>query len=831
MAATGKLTSLTRDWRERDVKVVLGALIVAVATVAIIALFASQLQRTLITSASAFLAADRELEAEHGRPLPADWLEEAERRGIETARKVTFSTMVFGNDQFQLVAVKAVDDGYPLRGQVEFQARADMPPEQRELLSNGPRPGEAWLNPRLLRLLDVDVGDTIEIGNLSLRVGGLLIREPDGGFNLGGLAPRVMIHTDDVAASGVVQEGSRVEFSGLFAGDDQALDNFYSWLEPRLEPAHEWTSVRDGETLSESLDRAERFLLLGGSIAVLLAAVAVAVASRQYAVGQRDTVALLKTLGVSSRRIGRLYLTRLAFWGVAGVAGGLLVALPVYGFLNSLMAELLDQPVPFRVDAAALMPALLTAVVALFAFAYPPIRRLRGVPAMRVLRSLPGEAGQQAWLDILIAVVAIFALVWWYAREITLVLALIGGLVALLGILALVSWVMVSTLRRVVGGGNAWRLALVGLYRHRRASLSQIAVFAMTLMLATTLVLVRSSLLDDWQAQLPEQAPNHFLINIAPAEVEQVDRFWQDRNRGLDTLYPMVRGRLTEINGQPVREAVSKDENVNALNRELNLTWMEQLPEDNRIIDGSWFGPGQTRGVSVESELAAQLGVSIGDVLGFTIGSDTIAEPVTSIRTVRWDSMKPNFYMAFPAGGGLEGLPATWITSFYLPEGEKSALNDFAREFPTVSLLEVDHIIERIQDIVRQVTQAIEAILALILAASLVVMAAVVSATLQDRQREGALLRTLGGRRSLLVRSTMLEFAIAGLLAGLLGVLAAEAAVWALQNRMFGGEFRWHWTVVLPVPLVSAVILALLGRWQLRPVLSVSPMLLLRRLE
>lgn len=831
MAATGKLTSVTRDWRERDVKVVLGALIIAVATVAIIALFASQLQRTLITSASSFLAADRQLEAEHGQPLPEAWYQEAERRGIETARLTTFSTMVFGGDRFQLVAVKAVNDDYPLRGQVEFQAREDADASERELISHGPRPGEVWLNPRLLRLLEVGVGDSVEIGNLELTVSGLLIREPDGGFNLGGLAPRVMMHFDDVPATGVVQDGSRVEYNGLFAGDDRALDAYYEWLEPQLEPSHEWESVRDGEALSESLDRAERFLLLGGSIAVLLAAVAVAVASRQYAVGQRDTVALLKTLGVSSRRIGTMYLVRLTVWGIVGTLGGLLVALPVYGFLNSIMADLLDQPVGFRIDIPSLAPALLTAVVALFAFAYPPIRRLRNVPAMRVLRSMPGESGQQAWGDLVIAVFAIFFLVWLYAREVSMVLALLGGLVALLGILALLGWAMMSALRRVSGGGNAWRLALVGLYRHRRASLSQIAVFAMTLMLATTLVLVRSSLLDDWQAQLPENAPNHFLINISPAEVEQVDAFWRDRGRNLDTQYPMVRGRLTEINGQPVTEAVTKEERVGALNRELNLTWMEYLPEDNTLVSGDWFAPGQTEGVSIEAELAEKLGVTVGDTLGFTIGSDVVTEPVTSVRTVQWDSMKPNFYMAFPPGGGLETMPATWITSFYLPDAEKSALNEFSKRFPTVSLLEVDHIIERIQEIVRQVIQAIEAILVLILAASLVVMAAVVSATLQDRQREGALLRTLGGRQSLLVRSTMLEFGLAGLFAGILGVMAAEAAVWALQYRMFGGEFRWHWAVVLPVPLVSALILALLGRWQLRPVLTVSPMLLLRRLE
>ena len=828
MAASKKLMSVKRDWRERDVRVVLSALIIAVATVATIALFASQLQRTLVSSASSFLAADRQLEAENGRPIPEGWMQEAEQRGLETARMVEFSTMVFGAGNFQLVSVKAVNNAYPLRGEVEYQEGAEAP---RQTVAHGPAPGEVWINPRLLRLLELELGDTLDVGNQGVIISGLLVREPDGGFNMSALAPRVMMHVDDVGATGVIQEGSRVEYVYLFAGEEALLDDYYGWLQPRLEPSHEWEGVRDGETFSRSLERAERFLLLGGSLAVMLAAVAVAVASRQYALSQRDTVALLKTLGVRSQGIGRLYLRRLALWGIVGAVGGLLVALPLYWLLSSVLGDVLERQIDYQIDPNALAPALLTALVSLFAFAYPPIRRLRNVPAMRVLRSQPGESGREAIPDLVIAVVAIFGLVWMYAREVSLVLSLLGGLALLLGTLGLLGWLMVTTLRRISGGGNAWRLALVGLYRHRRASLSQIAVFAMTLMLAATLILVRTSLLDDWQSQLPEDTPNHFLINIAPEAVDEVDAFWAERGHPLEKLYPMVRGRLTELNGKPVKEAVTKDERVGALNRELNLTWMEELPEDNGIVAGQWFTNGQTDGVSIEAELAGKLGVEVGDELGFTIGSEKITETVTSVRTVQWDSMKPNFYMAFPPGGGLEDMPATWITAFYLPADLKSQLNDFSRRFPTVSVLEIDHVIERIQEIVRQVTQAIEAILALILAAALVVMAAVVSATMQDRQREGALLRTLGGRQTLLVRSTMLEFALLGFFAGILGVAAAEGAVWALQFRMFEGEFRWHWQTILPIPLFSALVLALFGRWQLKPVLSVSPMLLLRRLE
>lgn len=828
MAIMGKGRFTGRDWRERDVRVVLVSLIIAVATVATISLFAGQLQGALVSSASSFLAADRQLDAEDGREIPDEWLAEAHNRGLDTGRMVEFSTMVFASDRFQLVSVKAVSDSYPLRGAVEIQRQADGP---REEVNSGPGPGEVWINPRLLQLLDIGIGDQLEVGRHTLRVSGLLIREPDGGFRLSALAPRIMMHAQDVPATGVVREGSRVEYVYLFAGDEQALDDYYQWLGPRLGPSQEWESIRDGETFSRSFEQAERFLMLGGSLAVLLAAVAVAVASRQYALSQRDTVALLKTLGVNSRGIGRLYLRRLAVWGALGLAGGLLLALPLSWGLTRLLEDVLERPVPFHLDPVALLPAMLTALVSLFAFAWPPIHRLRHVNAMRVLRSQLGEDGRSALPDLLVAIAGVFGLLWVYTGEPVLVLSLLAGMGLLLGTLALLGWLLVLVLRKVRGGGTAWRLALVGLYRHRRASLSQLAVFSMTLMLAVVLVLVRTSLLDDWKSRLPADAPNHFLINIAPESVDKVRNFWLQRGQPLDRLYPMVRGRLTELNGVPVKEAVSKDRKINALNRELNLTWMAEMPEDNSIVEGKWFSPGETGGVSIEAGLAQRLGVTLGDRLTFTIGSEKVTEVVTSIRTVQWDSMKPNFYMAFPPGGGLEDMPATWITSFYLPPDRKGELNDFSMQFPTISVLEVDHIIERIQQIVSQITRAIEAILMLVLAAALMVMAAVVSATLQDRQREGALLRTLGARHSLMVRTTALEFAMLGGIAGILGGLAAEAAVWVLQAQMFEGGNSWHWQVILPFPFISAVFLALLGCWQLRPVLNVSPMLLLRRLE
>lgn len=827
MSVTRKVISFSQDLRERNVKVMLMAMIIAVTAVATINAFASHLQRTLITSANAFLAADHQLNSRTNAPVPEHWYAEAINHGLQIGRMIEFGTMVSNDSQFQLVAVKAVDNAYPLRGELEWQASLDS---AREIVTSGPRPGEVWLNPRLMRLFELRPGDTLEVGAISLKVTGVIKREPDGGFRLSDLAPRVMMHIDDVASTQVIQPGSRVRHRGLFVGSAAELAAFEAWLEPQLTENYRWVDVRQSEALGESLEKAEGFLLLGGSLAVLLAVVAIAVASRQYALSQRDRVALLKTIGLTGKRIRKLYLSRLMVWGLLATVVGLVLAIPAAWLLAALTARLMDQLLQFEIDFWQLWPAILTASVALFAFAYPPIDRLKNTPAMRVFRSLPTDDKATLTKDLLLAVIVIFGLLWVYVIDIKLVLALLSAMIALVVSLVVVGAGFIRILRNFPAGKGSWRLAVIALYRHRNATLSQMSVFALTVMLAGTLVLVRSSLLADWQAQLPEEAPNHFLLNIAPETIDKVEMFFAKHDLHRSPLYPIIRGRLTEINDQPAQEvAINKEDDE--LRRELNLTIAESYPEDNKIVAGKWFSPGDTNGLSIEASLAKSLGVKVGDVLGFTVGAEKVSATITSIRSVQWDTMQPNFFIIFPPNGAIEGLPSTSLTSFYLSEQDKSLLNDFVRQFPTISVLEIDHIIERIQQIIRQVTQAVEAILVMVLLAAIAVMVAVVSATMSERQREGGLLRTLGGQQRLLVTATMLEFALIGLLAGILGVLAAEIVVWALQYRMFGGEFRWHWPVVLSLPFISAFILAILGRWQLTPVLTVSPMLLLRKLE
>lgn len=817
-----------RDLRSRQVKVMLAALLIAVTTVAGIQLFASGLQQTLMTSASEFLAADRQLRSRNSEPVAEEIYQRAESLNLRTARMTTFSTMLSHADEFQLVAVKAVTDDYPLLGELEWQSSASAQPKTS---TSGPPVGEAWLSPRLSRLLSVQPGDSVRLGEKSLKVTGLILQEPDNGLNFSALAPRLLMHHDDVAATGVIQPGSRVNHRALFAGEAEALASLKAWLTPQLQSDYRWRDVRDGDTLSGSLEKAERFLLLGGSLAVLLAVVAIAVASREYALGQRDQVALLKTLGQTGRQIARSYLSRLVIWGALASAGGLILALGFAHVLMWMASAVLDRSLEVDFRLWSVWPAVVTVMVALMLFAYPPIAQLRHTPAMRVLRSLPTTVSRSFFTQIAVAIMAVFGLLYVYVGDGLLVGALLLGLLVLTGALWLSGRLLLKLMSYCARGSGLFNMALRNMWRHRQATLSQICVFALTVMLAAILLLTRSSLLADWQAQLPEDTPNHFLLNISERSLPAVENFLEKNTLSRSDLYPIVRGRLTRINDKTVTEVLDNHAEIGALNRELSLTAAQTLPTENQIIRGKWFDQAETAGLSIESSLAERLNVGLGDKLGFQVGEQAFSEEIISIRSLEWDSLRPNFYIIFAEEGPLSSLPRTWLTAFFLPPTDKAVLDDFVREFPTISILEIDHIIEQIQNIIQQVTRAVEAILLMVLLAAMAVMVAVVSATISERQREGALMRTLGAQQKLLTRTTVTEFVLIGLIAGLFGVLAAEAVVWILQYRLFEADFRWHPEIIVSLPVITALLLAFLGRWQLQPVLSVSPMRLLRRLE
>jgi putative ABC transport system permease protein len=679
--------------------------------------------------------------------------------------------------------------------------------------------------------MNLKPGDLLEVGEIKLRVTGAVLNEPDRADTFYSFGPRVLMNVADLAATGIVQPGSRVDYRYLFAGDAVALDELGAFLKSRLTPSQRWLGLGDNQPrIGSALKRAERFLLLAGGLGVALAGIAVALAARRYSERHYDYVAILKSLGASSGRILRIYLSLLITIAVLAIVIGSLLGYGVQYLFLTIIASLLVGDVP----AATYRPLIIgaaTSLVCLLAFAIPPLLALRRIPPLRVLRADIGVS-RMVWFDASLGIAGVVGLMWWYSQDLQLTLTVLLGVVFTIVIGSLMTLLVVRWGGMIgMQAGSIWRLAMAAIRRRARANAVQVVIFALSLMMLLVLILVRSSLVEEWQGQLPEGTPNHFLTNVSPAEVDQVVASLAKANLKTDTFYAMVRGRLVVINDKVVNQSVTKEEVRDAsLDRELNLTWTDTQPVHNPLTEGKWWSKGTDEAlVSIETMLAKRLGISVGDKLTFQIGGDRLQVTVANLRTVDWDSLKPNFYMVFPEKI-LSKYPATYITAFYLPADQKSYLNDFYRQYPTITVLEMDAVIAQIRGIVQQVSLAIEVVLMLIVCCGLLVLVASLGASLDLRLRENAILRTLGASKSLIMGGLVIEFVLLGLLAGLLAAMAAEIAVFVFQTRLLEMQFEPHYWVWLFGPVAGAILIGGAGYFACRRVVLAPPIAVLRQL-
>jgi len=820
------LRLLDRDWRAGELRILAAALVIAVAASTAIGFFTDRLGRGMVNQSADFLGADLALVSP--RPVDKAWLEQARMQGLRVSESLEFASVVVSGESLQLASIRAVDDAFPLRGSLRTAPR---PFVADQTAAGIPAPGAAWAAPRLLTQLGLQAGDSVEVGARALVIRRVLTFEPGQVGDVFGVSPRLLINMADVPATGVVQPGSRLSWQILFAGNEQQLQRYRDWLQPRLGSSHRLVGVHEGRrAVGTALERAERFLGLAVMAAIALAGVAIAMAARRYSERHFDMSAMLRCLGASQRDLLQLYLVQLAVLGLlASTVGCLLGWLAQQGLLV-LLAGLLPIA-PAGTGLWPVLAGLATGLVVLAGFALPPVLRLREVPPLRVLRRdmtpLPGNA----WLVYGAAVAAIVLLMWRYTDNATLTLAALVGAAAAGLVLGLLGFFLLTLGQRLhTRVGVAWRFGLSNLWRRRATSVSQILAFGLALMAMAVIGLVRTDLLRTWESQLPADAPNHFAINILPDQVDAVRAFLGEREVEASQLYPMVRGRLTRINGEAVREAVSKDaQDDNALDRELNLTWTTQLQADNSIVAGRWWREGDAGRplVSVEEKLAERLGIGLGDELGFSVAADTFTAVVTSIRSVQWDSFRPNFYMVFPPGV-IEGFAATWMTSFHLPPGDKPLLLELVRSFPALTILEMDLILEQVKRIFRQVTLAVEYVLLFVLLAGFAVLFAALQASLDERLYEGALLRALGASRRQLRAGHLAEFIALGLLAGLVAAIGTECLAWVLYSQVLHFDYSFKWQVWLAAPLLGAVLIGAAGYHGTRAVVRRSPVLLLR---
>ncbi len=817
---------LWRDFKSGQLHLLLLSLIIAVATVSGIGLFASRIQNSILNEATQILAGDGQIVS--SQPNPSSLFEQAATYGLQHASTTVFRAMTFSQQQAQLATVKAVSDRYPLKGELTI---ADTPFGEPRRVVQGPAPGEAWLTSRLFALLELAPGDRLEVGEASFRVTQALISEPDHTGSLFNVAPRVMIHEQDVSATGAVQEGSRITYRLIVAGDQSRVQAFAEQIKPELGMHQRWADLADSDQgITQTLDKAQSFLYLSGSLAVLLASVAIALAARRYAKQRVKPVALLKTLGLPPAAIVRLYGLQLLVIGVVGVAlgslAGWLCHLVIAYFLQGLISTLAAP------SASAYWISLATGMITLLGFAAPPLLALRNVTPAAVLRAgdavLPGQALQH----IGIGFAATLALIWLYSGSLALTFFLsLGTLLCLLAASLVAAFVSRALARLGRRFSHSLKLGFVNLERHRRINTPQITLFSILFMLLFTLVLIRTSLLTTWQDQLPPDAPNHFVFNVFTEQKPQISALFADAGVAFRPFFPMVRGRLTAINSDDIETRIEQKSNDVNYERELFLTWTRQLSSDNKLVAGQWWSEdeaAQTLQVSLEKSFAEGLDMQVGDRLQFSVSGDLVEAEVSSVREVRWDTMNPNFYVIFNQPV-LEDAAANWLTSFYLPAADKPFVNDLVRRFPTITLVEIDQTIAQIQSIVERVSRAVEFIWLLVLAAGILVLITGIQSTLDTRLHEGGMLRTLGASKSLVRKLLLTEFASIGLMAGTLAVLGTELVVYLLQKQLFDLDFRLHPELWLAGPLLAVGLITAVGLASTREIVRVPPMAILRR--
>ncbi|MDD5410180.1 MAG: FtsX-like permease family protein [Methylobacter sp.] len=820
------LRLLWRDSRSGELTILVLALIIAVTSSTAVSLFADRLQRTMTTQAAEFLAAD--LVITSPTTIPVEWLSKATQLNLAQARTVEFSSVLIEHDELLLAGIKAVSAAYPLRGFLKTTA-SDYLTET--VVHTGPTPGTAWVEKRILPALKLNLGDVLTVGEKKLTVSNIITYEPDKRGDFYSFSPRVMINAEDLQATGILQPGSHVHYFFQFSGDGKALTEFNHWIKPQLNPSQRIMDIHeDRPELGSALERAERYLGLSSIIVILISGVAIAMATRRYTERHFNATAILRCLGCKQNEILWLYGTQFVVLGLLASSIGCLLG----WFAQEALFHLLRSLLPQQVASPGLLAVFFGFIIGmaiLLGFALPPLLRLKKVSPLRVLRRELEPLPSSAWLIYGLAIGIVGALIWRYTDDLKMTATIIGVGLSTMLLLGLLVYGLLSASRKLLPHMSlTWRFGLQGLLRNRRASVSQILAFSVTLVAMVLSFTVRTDLINDWHKQLPANAPNHFALNIFPDQQSTFQQELQQQQINGSQFYPVVRGRLVEINNTPVQQVVSKDtQGENATHRELSLTWTKNLPEDNKITAGNWWNDDQPGLVSVEQKLAKSLKIKLGDHLTFTVGSEQLKATVSSIRELRWDTMKPNFYMIF-SPGTLDAFPSTFITSFYLPEAQKNFLNTLVKKYPSTTILEVDLILQQFNTILTQLTQAINYLLYCALMAGFTVLFAAVYSTLDNRIYEGALMRTLGANRSFLRKTHIIEFSLLGLISGLLAVVISEAILYALYTQVMHLDYSTNVYLWGLIPLTGALFVGLAGCWGVKDVVNKSPLQVLREL-
>lgn len=802
------LQALRRDLRAGELNLLILALVIAVVALSSVGFFTERVAAALKRDANQLMGGDLLISSDH--TLPPDYRQEAERLGLRVTETTTFNSMTSTDDVAQLGAVKAVVPGYPLRGSLRIAQRMGDAGQEAGRI---PARGEVWLEERLITALQVKPGDQIQLGSQAFRVGALVTFESDRGTGFFSFVPRVMINAADLPATGLLQEGSRYRIRMQFAGDKPAVDQMEAWLKPRLGRGEQLESIDDARPeVRNGLDRANRFLRLAAMLAVVLAAVAIGLSARRYLQRHLDGCAVMRCFGAQRNQLLSIYFIEFAllglFVGLLGCLGGFLLQEALAGLAAGLVKTALPAPGWLPV-----WHGLLVSLILMLGFVMPLLVRLTRVPPVRVLRREWGglEAGSTGvWA---IGGAALSALMLWIAGDLRLGLTVVGGFAAALGVFALAAWGVLGLFGRARSLHSAWglRYGLAALYRRRASSVIQAVALALGLTAILLLTLVSRDLLDAWRMRQPADAPNQFVLNIQPEQREPIARFFAEQGFSSPELLPMVRGRLMSINGRAVSAADYTEERAkNQVEREFNLSWSSRLQAGNQIVGGTWHGDARVPEFSLEQGIGQRLGIKLEDTVEFEIAGQRVSGKISSLRKLEWDSMRVNFFVT-AAPGLLDGYPASYITSFHLPEGRAEVVNRMVATWPNLTVIDVGAVVAQVVEMTQRLVDMVNFVLLFALVAGIVVLLAALQSTHDERMYELSVLRTLGARNRQLRTAMLAEFLVLGGIAALLAVGGAVAIGYALSNSVFELPYSPRWLALVAVGLLAAVAVVAAG--------------------
>ncbi|UHQ23928.1 FtsX-like permease family protein [Lysobacter sp. 5GHs7-4] len=820
---------LRRDFKAGDVRILFAALVLAVLAVTSVGFVTDRAERALAIEANRLLGGDAVVRAD--APIAGALREAAQAGGLRRTETMELQTMIRVGERLQLGELRALGEGFPLRGAFRIADRGG------ERDAGGvPARGTIWMSRAGADTLGAALGDSIAIGDARFTLAALVVQEPDAALDYFNIAPKVFLNLGDVRATGLIQEGSRIRYRLVIAGDAAAVERFVAAARPALGRGQRLETISDARPeIRSALDRAGRFLGLAALVSVVLAAVAVAMAARRHSERHLSGTAVMRCLGASQRTLVGVHVGELLMLGVIAATVGVLLAFALQWLIGGWLSQALKLSIP----PAGLLPALQgygVGLVVLLAFGAPPVLALRRVPALRVLRRDLDSTEPSAWLVALTGFAGLAALLWWKAGSAALGTAMLLGIAGTLAVLALLAWLLIVAVRRLRSRlRGSLRYGLANVSRRAGTSIAQVSALGLGLMALLLLTFVRTDLLDRWQLALAADAPNRFIINVQDDQLAQVRAFMSEQGIAEPTLYPMIRGRLVSRNGKAVTGADYAEQGERAqrlAEREFNLSVAATLRDDNRVTAGKFWGSAKPARpeVSVEEGFAEQLGWKLGDRVAFDIAGQPFEATITSLRSVDWESFRPNFFV-IASPGSMDGYPASYITAVSVPSQRTRFTADLVGRFPNLSVIDVDAVLKQVRGTADQVSTVVEVVFYFSLVAGVLVLMAAVSASQDERLLEGGVMRVLGGSRRQLRLAQASEFAAIGLLSGLVAATAASVLAGVIATRVFDLPWRVDWTMAAVGAALGLIAALLAGLYATRRVLDAPPSVTLRELQ